>query len=80
MSTALMQTPGYYEERRKEMLRELEPFKQAMFRIFTHMPSPGFKIDLKTGEWEELPNAPEWQERIDKILQMQQDHIKKYWP
>lgn len=64
--------------RHQELIKSLEPFAQMLTHIYTIMPHPGFKMTETT--FEPLPPQPEWQNKIDKILEMRDEYIKTNFP
>lgn len=78
-ATALMdERERYY--RHREMMACLEPFTQMLAHIYTIMPNPGYVIDLTNNTFEPLPPLPEWQEIIDKVIEMRNEYIKNNFP
>lgn len=67
-------------ERRMQFKRDMEPFAWQLGQIIAVMPMPGFKIDMLDGSFEQLPPAKEWQDQIDRILEMRNEFIKRHYP
>lgn len=74
----LNMTPEETSIRRRELLQSLEPFAQMLTHIYKFMPHPGFKIT--DAGFEPLPPKPEWQDQIDKVINMRNEHIKVNFP
>jgi hypothetical protein len=68
----------YY--RYRQMRQSLETFAQMLCHIYSIMPQQGYVVDSTTGAFESLPPLPEWQERIDKVIEMRNDYIKINFP
>lgn len=78
-ATALMdEREKYY--RHREMVACLEPFTQMLAHIYTIMPHTGYIMDLKARTFEPLPPLPEWQERINKVIEIRNEYIKSNFP
>lgn len=67
-------------ERHRQFQRDMEPFTQELARLYNLAPCAGMKYDLKTGEFEALPLAPEWQERIDRVIKYRDEYIASSYP
>ena len=76
----IRQDPEYMRMRRKELQSCLDYFAKELNRIYSLMPMQGFKIDLKTGEMEQLPIPMQWQLLIDRVLKMKDEYIKTHFP
>lgn len=68
------------DQKRKDFFNDLEPFRIMMYRLLSTMGHPGIIMDMTTGEWNDAPNPPHIQSKIDEILKMRDNHVKKYWP
>lgn len=64
--------------RRREMMQCLEPFGKMLFHIYSIMPHPGYI--MQDGMLEPLPPLPEWQQKIDKVIEMKNEYIKSNFP
>ena len=77
-TTLMDERERYY--RHREMMASLEPFTQMLAHIYTIMPHQGYVVDLTNNTFEPLPPLPEWQERIDKVIEMRNEYIKSNFP
>lgn len=64
----------------REMRAALEPFDRILSDIYAVMPHSGYIVDLANGTFEPLPPLPEWQKRIDKVIEMRNEYIKSTFP
>jgi hypothetical protein len=78
-ATALMDKEEKHY-RYRQMRQALEPFGKMLYHIYSIMPCQGYILDLKAGTFEPQPPLPEWQERIDKVIEMRDEYIKLNFP
>jgi hypothetical protein len=76
---SIKEDPILLERKHRQLLNDLQYFVVALTRLHEIMPAPDLILDLKTGEWER-EIKPEWQERIDKILNAKNEYVKDNYP
>lgn len=77
-SAAAFMTNEEKADRHRQLKLSVEPFAHMLAHIYTIMPHPGYII--QDGTFELLPPLPQWQERIDKIIEMRNEYIKDNFP
>lgn len=67
------------ERKYRAYLLDMTFFAKHLELILNTMPTPNILLDLSTGEWEtEL--QPEWQLKIDKLMEAKNEFVKQRYP
>lgn len=66
--------------RYQELCRCRDYCSRQLYHVMQKMPHPGFKLDLDTGQFEPMPISPEWQNKIDHIVNESHKYLSKTFP
>ncbi len=68
------------EKRHRAYNLDMEYFACYLKKIIDVMPTQDIIVNLRTGEFEKSEIKPEWQEKIDKILEIKNEFVKQRYP
>lgn len=65
-TAALLQDPHERYLRYREYRRVASCYMANLNKLMEACPMPGYKMDMKTGQFEQMPLDAEWQKAFDK--------------